>query len=87
MKAQKVHAAVLDRRVVKFQNKVQVQYLVKWEGLSDHESSWEIAETFEQEYPQFFVTMQQKGVQKLSLEDKTFLKGEGMLGEFRNWHL
>ncbi|XP_074342426.1 uncharacterized protein LOC141679976 [Apium graveolens] len=35
----KIPAAVLDRRVVKFQNKVQVQYLVKWEGLSDHESS------------------------------------------------
>lgn len=48
-------AAVLERRVVKFQNAPQVQYLVQWEGLPPYEATWEIASTFESKYPDFIV--------------------------------
>lgn len=49
-------AAILDRKVIKFQNKPQVQYLVQWEGYSTSEATWEIAEVFEKAYPTFVVT-------------------------------
>lgn len=48
-------AAILERKVVKFQNKSQVQYLVQWEGYSDSEATWESAEDFEKSYPSFVI--------------------------------
>lgn len=44
---------VLQTRVVKVHNAVQVQYLVKWKHLSDHEATWEVAEQFLQRFPDF----------------------------------
>uniref|UniRef100_A0A803MB64 Chromo domain-containing protein n=1 Tax=Chenopodium quinoa TaxID=63459 RepID=A0A803MB64_CHEQI len=41
-------AAILDRKMVKFQNKAQVQYLVHWEGFPSYEATWELAENLEQ---------------------------------------
>ncbi|CAO2820412.1 unnamed protein product [Amaranthus hypochondriacus] len=44
---------IKDRRIVKHNNQAVVQYLVQWEGLGSHESSWEDAILFEQKYPDF----------------------------------
>ncbi|XP_074299699.1 uncharacterized protein LOC141630850 [Silene latifolia] len=46
-------AAVLEKRVVKRQNQAAVQYLVHWEGFLIHDATWEFAEAFEQQYPDF----------------------------------
>lgn len=50
---QKEPLAILDRRVVKFQNKAQVQLLVQWKGVDASEATWEIAEIFQQQFPAF----------------------------------
>lgn len=46
-KNQRIPISMLDKLAVKFHNKVQDQYLIEWEGLSDHDTSWEVVETFE----------------------------------------
>ncbi|XP_074301418.1 uncharacterized protein LOC141632805 [Silene latifolia] len=46
-------AAVLERRIVKRQNKATMQYLVHWEGFPIHDATWEFAEVIEQQYPEF----------------------------------
>lgn len=48
--------AIVDKRMVKHHNKAQMQYLVKWEGFPAHEASWELAEQFEERFPDFLVT-------------------------------
>ena len=45
--------AIADRRIVKRHNVAVVQYLIQWEGFSDHESSWEDAVTFEAKFLDF----------------------------------
>ncbi|XP_074278160.1 uncharacterized protein LOC141601756 [Silene latifolia] len=45
--------AILDRRVVKFQNMARAQYLVQWVGFSETEASWEYADEFEAKFPTF----------------------------------
>jgi len=39
--------------MLKRQNKAAVQYLVQWEGLSEAQASWEMADEFESKYPLF----------------------------------
>lgn len=41
-----IPVAILDKRMMKFHNVAQVQYLVQWEGFQPHESTWEVAEDF-----------------------------------------
>lgn len=48
-------AAVLQTRMVKFQNSPQVQYLVRWVGFEDHEATWESDIDFEARYSSFIV--------------------------------
>lgn len=48
-------AAILQKRVVKFQNALQVQYLVSWLGFEDHEATWEVDVDFEARFPNFVV--------------------------------
>lgn len=36
-------------------NVVQVQYLVKWMNKPDHEVTWNIAESFLQQFPDFSI--------------------------------
>lgn len=48
-----VPQALLQKRIVKVQNAVQIQYLVKWMHLPDHEATWESAEQFLQKFPDF----------------------------------
>ncbi|XP_056698019.1 uncharacterized protein [Spinacia oleracea] len=43
--------AILDTRVVQFQNKDQIQYLVQWQQCPLHEASWERAKDFVQRFP------------------------------------
>lgn len=49
-------AAILDRRVVKFQNHAQVQYLVRWENADVADTSWEAADAFEAKFPDFDIS-------------------------------
>lgn len=49
-------AAILQTRVVKFQNATQTQYLVSWVGFEDHEATWEVATDFESRFPTFVQT-------------------------------
>ena len=44
---------ILGKIVLKSQNHVEVQYLVKWEGYSDQQASWEKALEFEAKYSNF----------------------------------
>ncbi|XP_056696470.1 transposon Tf2-1 polyprotein isoform X1 [Spinacia oleracea] len=48
-------ASILQKRVVKFQNAPQVQYLVSWIGFEDYEATWEVAVDFEARFPHFVV--------------------------------
>ena len=48
-----VPRALLQKCVRKVQNAVQIQYLVKWLHLPDHEATWEVAEQFLQRFPDF----------------------------------
>lgn len=45
--------AILDTRMTKFQNKVNVQYLISWKNSDRFENSWEDAEIFLQDFPAF----------------------------------
>ena len=44
---------VIYKKVVKFQNHAQLQYLVQWVGRSPDDATWVPAETFELKYPDF----------------------------------
>ena len=46
-------AAILDTRMIKFQNAPQIQYLVQWEGQPDSEATWEVAAVFSAKFPAF----------------------------------
>ena len=48
-----VPQAILQKRIRKVQNVAQVQYLVKWFNIPDHEATWESAEQFLQQFPDF----------------------------------
>lgn len=61
---------LLDRRVVKVHSQAQVQYVVQWEGASESDASWEVAD-FE---TNFLILI----VQFIDLRSNPF-KGEGML--------
>lgn len=45
--------ALLQTRILKVHNVVQVQYLIKWQGKPDYEATWEIAESFVKQFPDF----------------------------------
>lgn len=46
-------SAILDRRVQKVHNAVQVQFLVQWEGYPVSEATWEAAVEFVKQFPDF----------------------------------
>lgn len=48
-----VPATIIDKKVVKFQNHAQAQYLVHWVSCCPHDALWVPAETFELKYPDF----------------------------------
>lgn len=50
---QRLPAAIIDTRMVKVRNAVQVQYLVQWLGCPVHEATWEIAADFVTKHPNF----------------------------------
>ena len=52
--------AILERKLVKRGNRVDVQVLVHWKGLSPAEATWEFVSEIRIRYPSF------------SLEDKGF---------------
>ncbi|KAL8114377.1 hypothetical protein AgCh_021297 [Apium graveolens] len=47
-----VPEAILDHRMVKFQNSAQIQYLVQWQHAAPTENSWELAADFADQYPE-----------------------------------
>lgn len=49
----KVPQVILNKRIVKVLNRAQVQNLVKWEGLTEADASWENTEEFVQKFPHF----------------------------------
>ena len=49
----KVPAAVLERKVYKVGNRMVIQLLVQWEGYPSTEATWEEAETFQRQFPDF----------------------------------
>ncbi|KAK9714691.1 hypothetical protein RND81_06G112700 [Saponaria officinalis] len=49
--------AILEMRVVKRQNRADVQYLVQWEGFPAHDATWEFAEVLEQQFPGIVQTL------------------------------
>lgn len=49
----KAHEAILDRRIVKVNNKAQTQYLIKWTHTPVEDSSWMVADTFAHTFPDF----------------------------------
>ncbi|KAL8096189.1 hypothetical protein AgCh_037223 [Apium graveolens] len=50
---QRESATIFDKRMIKVQNKVQVQYLVAWKNAEASANSWEIAEDFVSRFPEF----------------------------------
>ncbi|KAI3516689.1 hypothetical protein L1887_15648 [Cichorium endivia] len=44
-------AAILGKRTVKFQNALQMQYLVQWSGFPECEATWESIDFLEAQYP------------------------------------
>ena len=50
---QLVPKAILDRKMVKVQNTAKVQYLVQWEDTQVEDATWEFADEFVQNYPNF----------------------------------
>ncbi|VFQ67144.1 unnamed protein product [Cuscuta campestris] len=48
--------AILDRRIMKVQNKAEVQFLVHWKGFSHWEATSEPADDFQATYPHFPLT-------------------------------
>lgn len=42
---------ILDHRIAKVNNAVEVQYLVRWKGTIETKDSWEPAESFYQKFP------------------------------------
>ncbi|XP_074325336.1 uncharacterized protein LOC141662583 [Apium graveolens] len=49
----RVPQAILERRIQKIHNAVEVQFLVQWEGLPVTEATWEKAATFVDQFPDF----------------------------------
>lgn len=45
--------AIADQGIIRKQNAAVVEFLVQWEGLADHESSWEDAKSFASRFPDF----------------------------------
>ncbi|XP_074346215.1 uncharacterized protein LOC141684985 [Apium graveolens] len=45
--------AILDRRVQKVHNAIEVQFLVYWKGLPESEATWEVAADFVNQFPEF----------------------------------
>ncbi|XP_074363636.1 uncharacterized protein LOC141704251 [Apium graveolens] len=45
--------AILDRRVQKVHNAVEVQFLVHWKGFLESEATWEVAADFFTQFPEF----------------------------------
>lgn len=48
--------AILDTKVVKFQNHAQVQYLVQWENSASTDATWVAATTLEAKFPSFMAS-------------------------------
>lgn len=47
--------AILDRRIHKVANSAQTQFLVKWTVVPSEESTWVVAEWFQQHFPTFSI--------------------------------
>ncbi|CAH9108944.1 unnamed protein product [Cuscuta europaea] len=47
---------ILERRSVKFQDKVQVQLFIQWKGFTVEEATWESTDHFREQYPKFDVS-------------------------------
>jgi len=52
------HAAILDRTLVKHNNRVAVHYLIPWEGQPEFDSTRDDAKALETRFPEFFWHLQ-----------------------------
>lgn len=49
--------AILDKKVIKFQNQAQVLYLIQWAQLPAHDATWETTVDFEAKFPEFMASL------------------------------